>query len=83
MPDEFLSIVARGASMIGRFVIEILPETICGNTGRCFVRIITFGKIQLDPESGWGSVIAPLIGLAVWIGVATAIWYLCFGVTVS
>jgi len=47
------------------FLIECLFHYACGWLGHMFVKIITFGKVDLDWPGGSESVMAEVIGLAI------------------
>jgi len=61
-----------------QFIVDLIFHNVCGWIGATFLKIITFGRIDLD----WGedcseSVLAEWIGLLVLVGlivVATVLW---------
>jgi predicted benzoate:H+ symporter BenE len=56
-------------SVILRIVFEAFVEIILGYTGHCAIWILTFGKVDLPPDSTR----AALIGIFVFLGILVSI----------
>lgn len=56
-------------SYLFHFLVEVVFYTVCGWIGSTFVRLLTFGRVDLDWREGSESVLAEWIGLAVLVGV--------------
>jgi hypothetical protein len=51
-----------------QLTVECLFFTVCGWTGHVVVKVVTFGKVDLDWGSGSESVVAE------WLGLMFALW---------
>ena len=74
MPDEAIGCVAGLFRTTGGFIIEFFFEIICGYVGHYTVRLITFGKTHLEPDSF--SAIAS--GFITILCICLLIWYIVF-----
>ncbi len=60
------------------FLWEFLFQLVCGCIGHYFVKLVTFGKVDLGYGEGSDSIVAELIGFAVVIGlgvIVAAVFY--------
>ena len=51
MPDEAIGCIAGIFRFTGEIIVEFFLEIICGHLGHYTVRLLTFGKIHLEPDS--------------------------------
>lgn len=58
------------------FIVECLFYTLCGWIGHVVVKVVTFGKVDLDCVTGSESLITQYIGLAFVLVVAGSIAWL-------
>jgi hypothetical protein len=59
--------------MIVEFIIEILFYTVCGWVGRVVVKLLTFGKVDLEWARGSESVLSEWLGFFVVLFAAGAV----------
>lgn len=71
--DTLLPWIAR---LFLRVVVEIFFEVICGHIGHFVVRLVTFGRVNLDSTEGGESILASAIGAAVLAGSLIALAFL-------
>jgi hypothetical protein len=48
--------------IIAQFILEVLFFTVCGWIGHVVVKVVTFGKVDLDWGTGSESVLAEWLG---------------------
>jgi hypothetical protein len=63
------------ARLFLRIVVEFFFEFLCGHVGHFVVRLVTFGRVHLDPSEGGESVLASAIGLGVLVGLSAALGF--------
>jgi hypothetical protein len=63
------------ARLFLRIVVEFFFELICGHVGHFVVRLVTFGRVDLDPTEGGESILASAIGLGVLVAISFAIGF--------
>lgn len=67
-----LLLCSQALSTLGD-IIEFFFYELCEWVGRKCVKVITFGKVELDEKDGLQMIISSLIGIAVLIGLGVVI----------
>lgn len=56
------------------FLFELAFHKICGWIGHITVKVLTFGKVEIDWGDSSESILAEMIGVGVLLGLAALVW---------